>query len=643
VKPGWRLATLGAIFGALFAVLTLRLWYLQITEAAAFETQAERQQVRLVTAEPPRGEVLDSKGRLLAGSRASLAVVIDGQLLPGDEERLDELIQSVASLLDLAPVEVRARINEAEQGELVPVKTDVEAATALFVMEHSEDFPGLRVERIPVRIYPEGETAAHVVGYIGRPSEADVEQPGVETNDVIGKFGIEKSYDVWLRGTPGLSKFQVDADGEILAVSGEQPPQPGGTVITTIDLDVQRVLEEALVDGMSLSRSLGEQPKRASGVVLDATDGSVVAMASVPSFDPSIFIGGLTQTEWAALQENGALNNFAIQGNYAPASTFKVVAYTMALEDGVYPQQDEDRPPLGAHDDNYFCSGQLEFQFDDGSPNVFNDWTPDGHGSVDLHRALEASCDLYYWEIALRVWRGRGDEFDEAQIQRWAERLGFGVASGIDLPFEQPGLVPDREWFERTQEETPGRVRAEGAWSGGDVMNVVIGQGAVTATPLQVANAYASLVNGGTVWEPRVVTEILGKDGEAVFENPAKASVELNLDPRTVSFLLEDLRRVVNGTTGTARSAFAAFGPKVELVGGKTGTAEVRKGRNGEPDVDTAWFVGVTPINNPRYVVAIVVEEGGSGGRVAAPTAAKVLRALLGENPGEITAGEEAD
>ena len=193
----------------------------------------------------------------------------------------------------------------------------------------------------------------------------------------------------------------------------------------------------------------------------------------------------------------------------------------MALEDGVYPQQEEDRPPLGAHDDNYFCSGQLEFQFDDGSPNVFNDWTPDGHGSVDLHRALEASCDLYYWEIALRVWRGRGDEFDEAQIQRWAERLGFGTASGIDLPFEQPwdsSPTGNGSFVPRKRRRAGSGPR--GAWSGGDVMNVVIGQGAVTATPLQVANAYAALVNGGTVWEPRVVSEILGEGWRPGFREP---------------------------------------------------------------------------------------------------------------------------
>ncbi|MDH3470976.1 MAG: penicillin-binding protein 2 [Acidimicrobiia bacterium] len=646
MKPGWRLAVLGLVFGALFSVLTLRLWYLQVTEAATLEVQAERQQIRLVTSLAPRGEILDRDGRLLAGSRSSLSLVVDTQLLP--EDRLDEVIQAVATLLDLAPVEVRARLNDAARGALAPIATDIDAKSALFIMEHGEDFPGLRVERVPVRTYPAGESAAHVVGYIGRPNDADLELPGVEPGDAVGKFGVEKAYEVWLRGTPGLTKYGVNAEAEILSINGEQPPEPGGSVRTTIDLEFQAVLENALVDGIKLARSEETRPEvrdaiRASGVVLDVTDGSILAMASAPSFDPSIFVGGLTQAEWTALQDKGAFNNFVIQGTYPPASTFKVVGYAMALEEGVYPQAEVEQAALQADSDGYFCSGQLEFQFNDGSPNVFNDWKADGHGTVNLHGALQQSCDLYFWELALRVWRAEADEFDEDLIQQWARRLGFGERSGIDLPFEQQGLIPDREWFNRTQQETPGRVRQEGAWSGGDVMNIVLGQGAVTATPLQVANAYAALVNGGTLWEPRVVTDILDRDGVVIFENPAKPIRQIELDPQTALLLRADLRQVVNGPAGTARAAFVGFGAKATQIGGKTGTAEVKKGATSAEDIDTAWFIGVTPIDDPRYVVAVVVEQGGSGGRIAAPTAAQVLKVLVGEAPGEVTAGEDTD
>jgi penicillin-binding protein 2 len=657
MRPGYRLLALGAVFVLAFSVLTLRLWYLQVTEAATLEQQAENQRVRLVTSPAPRGEIVDRDGRKLAGSRVSLSVVVDRQLIDPDAE--DDVIQRLAGLLDLSAIEVRARFNEARTGALGAIANDVDADDALFIVEHSEEFPGVRVEPVAVRTYPEGELAAHVIGYIGRPSEEDLETPGVDAADRVGKFGVERAYDVWLRGIPGTTKYRINAQSEVLAIVGEEAPRAGGTVQTTIDSEVQRVLEDALTEGLDLARSeqapwpgacTSEAPPdvcavRASGVVLDPRDGSIVAMASIPSFDPAIFVGGLTQEEWAVLQNKGAFNNFAIQGSYAPASTFKAVAFSLALEKGIYPQAEQDVHPLTNPSDDYFCSGRLEFQFQDGSQQVFNDWTPDGHGNVDLHGALAASCDLYFWELALRVWRGsgtRGDEFDEAELQRWAEQLGFGSQTGIDLPFEQSGLVPDREWFERTQQETPGRVRAEGTWSGGDLMNLIIGQGALTATPLQLANAYAALVNGGTLWQPRVVSGVVNTVGDPVFENPPKPIRKLGLNAATVTFLRRDLAMVVNSGAGTARSAFADS-PVRSLIGGKTGTAEVIKGGPSGEDVDTAWFVGVAPIDAPEYVVVVVVERGGSGGRIAAPTARQVLEFVLGQAPSPVVAGEDTD
>ncbi len=654
MRPGYRILALGALFVALFSVLTLRLWYLQVTEAASLDQQAENQRVRLVTSPAPRGEIVDRDGVRLAGSRVSLSVVVDRELINEDAE--DDVIQRLAGLLDMSAIEVRARFNEARAGSLGSISNDVDAGDALYLVDHSEDFPGIRVEAVAVRTYPEGELGAHVIGYIGRPSDQDLETPGVEGADLVGKFGVERSYDVWLRGTPGTTKYRVNAQSEILSIVGEEPPRAGGTVQTTTDSELQRALEQALAEGLALARSsqepwpgacTSESPPeqcaiRASGVVIDPRDGSIIAMASVPSFDPSIFVGGLTQDEWSVLQSQGALNNFAIQGNYAPASTFKVVAYSLALEESIYPQAEEDAVPLQNHTDDYFCSGRLEFQFQDDSQQVFHDWTSAGHGNVDLHEALAASCDLYFWELALRVWRGRGDEFDEAALQHWAEQLGFGSATGIDLPFEQVGLVPDRDWFETTQRETPGRVRAEGTWSGGDVMNLIIGQGALTSTPLQLANAYAALVNGGTLWQPRVVSRVINADGETIFENPAKPLRKLDLNAATVTLLRRDLSLAVNSRSGTARSAFADSRVR-SLIGGKTGTAEVIKGDSNTEDVDTAWFVGVAPIDDPEFVVAIVVERGGSGGRIAAPTARKVLEKALGLEPGPLVAGEDAD
>jgi penicillin-binding protein 2 len=268
-----------------------------------------------------------------------------------------------------------------------------------------------------------------------------------------------------------------------------------------------------------------------------------------------------------------------------------------------------------------------------------------------LHGALEASCDLYFWDLSLRLWQERGDDSGidkENLLQEYARKFGFGTASGIDLPFEKDGLIPDRAWFVDEQAKETGRVRPEGPWVGGDLMDIAVGQGAVLTTPLQVANGYAAMVNGGTLWQPRVVSEVIDTDGEVIDENPPEVVSRIDLDPRTVDLLRQDLKQVVNNQErGTARAAFKDFGANVELVGGKTGTGEVIKASKSERfrQVDNAWFVGVAPIDAPKWIVSVVIERGGSGGRVAAPVGRQVLQFLLNGAEGvtELAPGLEAD
>jgi penicillin-binding protein 2 len=635
VNPSLRIGALGLFFLSLFAVLALRLWTIQITETEQYDEQAANNQVRIANTPAPRGEIRDRNGELLAGTRPALAAVVDGALVSRDVEA--DLVKTLSAFSGVPESEVQDVVDRAQtSGDRITLVSELDDQQALYLVEHREDFPGVSVVPQPVRVYPQGPLAAHVIGYIGRPDATDLEKPEIEPTDVLGKAGVERHYDFELRGTPGIIKYSIDAQGRVKSIT-EQPPVPGETLILTLDADVQAVLEETLAEGLQLARddiSPGcepspddkECPIRAVGVVLDATDGSVLAMSSVPSFDPSIFIDGLTQEEWEALSQGAVFNNFAIQGVYAPASTFKTVAFVTALEHAIYPLE------LTHDTGQYTCDGQLEFRFQDGSPQVFRDWLPEGHGPIDLHGALHGSCDLYFWEVALRVWNGRNDQFDEDLLQQWARKFGFDQKTGIDLPFEKAGLIPDREWFERVQEETPGRVR-EGPWVGGDVMNVVLGQGEVLVTPLQLANAYAGMVNGGTVWQPRIVDSIVDEDGEVILDNPPQVLNRVELSDRTARLLRQDLQQVVNGN-GTARSAFVEFGERIEQVGGKTGTAEVIKATDEHGAVDTAWFVGVAPVDNPKYVVAIVVERGGSGGRVAAPMARRVMQFLLNGEEG---------
>jgi penicillin-binding protein 2 len=392
-------------------------------------------------------------------------------------------------------------------------------------------------------------------------------------------------------------------------------------------------------------------PVRSVGVIEDPRDGSIIAMGSYPDYDPSVFVEGLSDEQWASLSTAFAFQNFAVQGLYAPASTFKTVPYILAVEENFYPIDRglgdkevgdevpvEDAVPvaLQTHTDEYSCTGEFKFTLNDGTVQTKRDWKwPGGHGPLDLHGALQASCDLYFWDVALRLWEERGDDsgFDkENLLQEYARAFGFGTASGIDLPFERDGLIPDRTWFSTEQAADTGRVREDGPWVGGDLMDIAVGQGATLATPLQLANAYSAMVNGGTLWKPRVVKEVLDSNGDIIDDNPKEIINTIDLNPLTVQLLRSDLQQVVNNQErGTGRTAFANFGPNVELVGGKSGTGEVISARGAADfeEVDNAWFVGVAPINNPQYVVSVVVERGGSGGQIAAPIVRQILQYLL--------------
>jgi len=569
------------------------------------------------------------------------------------------------------------------------------------------------VEPVPVRVYPEGETAAHVIGYIGSPADEDLERPGITVRDRVGRFGIEKEYDGVLRGTPGRVTYRVNAGGEVLGIIDEVPARAGGTAITTIDFALQEFVERALYDGMSLSRRDGKEPVRAAAVVLDPRDGSVLALASVPAYDPSLFsTGSISDEEWARLQDTAALNNFAIQGLYPPASAFKVVPYTLALERKIYPtvEQDQYADRLDPTDPtSFYADGDLQF------PNTprLRDWKV--HGLVNIHSSLQVSSDNYYWGIALKIWENVDLEWSENLLQDWARSLGFGAPTGIDLPFEQAGIVPDREWFQYHQANKTGLVRLEGAWSGGDLMNMAIGQGAMVCTPLQLANGYAALVNGGTLWRPYLVAEVRDVDDVTILRNVPSVLGLVDIAPETVASLLADLHGVVASEKGTAYRAFLEFGDSLAQVGGKTGTAQIRLPMlqlridlsvlpggieqrlvenlgvllgvpeeeiqdqfdaqeagasfilaaevteasrdfvaehtadfpgvvvESVPEIDTAWFVGVAPLDDPRFVVAVVIEEGGSGGKIAAPTARAILQFLMGEEVDAIRSGEETD
>ena len=653
MRPGWRLLSIGVFLGGLFSILVLRMWFLQVTDIEESLEVAENQQIRIVTIEAPRGDIFDRDGKeVMAGSVATMRVFVDRQLLSLEQE--PGLTENLSALLGMPASEIRQTFEDHGSGTRFALGEPVTPATAAFVLEDIERFPGVSIEPVPSRVYPLGETAAHLVGYVGAPGEDDLTRTDIEVNDRVGKFGIERSYDWILRGIEGTITYRVNAQGEILGVIDESAPQPGGSVVTTIDLDIQRFLEDDLAQAVRLARLGGEEKVfRAAGVVIDPRDGSIIAMASYPAFDPTVFSDGtITDEEWDELSgEQAVLNNFAIQGLYPAGSSFKPIVAALALEEGISPMLEEEYQGTVdqvADPTAFFSDGELLFP----QTPPLNDWKPGGHGLVNLDSAIAESVNSYFWSIALAIWDERDLSWPEDLLQQWARKLGFGARTEIDLPFEQQGLVPDREWFQDNQQRRTGLVRSEGAWSGGDVMNIATGQGALTVTPLQMAVAYAAIVNGGTVWQPRVVATVRDAENNVIFSRLPSAARKLDMKPETTARLLRDLNLVVNSPNGTARTAFEGFCDDdvpdsecaaLQEVGGKTGTAEIRQATETLGAIDTAWFVGAAPLSDPQYVVAIVVDQGGSGGRVAAPAARRMFQYLLGEHPDELRPGSTSD
>lgn len=655
MKFAVRLSILGMAFVAMFSMVGLRLWYVQVAEGPAIARAAEEQTWLTKTTHAPRGEIYDRNNNLLVTNRLVPAVFIDRTFIQPDQQQ--GLIQRLSSLLAIDPVELEAAYDEAGTNGRFQVTT-VDNEVAHQITEQLGNLPGVEVVKVPERVYLAGPTLAHVVGHLGLPDEADLEdRPDLDPSVRIGKLGLEAFYDDELQGTSGTEEYRV-REGEIIDQRPAMEPVPGNSIYLTTDSELQQVVELALKDGIALSnevkddnRADGEEvfheTKRAAAVVLNPQTFEVLALASIPSFDPQLFVAGIDQKKFSQLNENLAFNNLAVSGLYPPASTFKAITYTAFLEKDLPLPKDVEGIDPEAKQVN--CDGEFIIDLTDGSPQVKEDWYyPRELGWLDLHGALEISCNKFFWSIGLGTWRNR-DEVGENVIQDWARSLGYGHETGIDLASEADGIIPTRQLFEelaqyqRQNPDEPPRLEPSrldpelaSPFFGGDLMDFAIGQGLFTATPLQAAVSYAILANGGTVMEPRVVDRIVDTNGDLVEDVTPPEVGNVEMSESTRSSLLTDLNRVV--TDGTAAVAFADFGDGLEQVGGKTGTAETTPTRDND-----AWFIGVAPIDDPQYVVAVIVEEGGSGGAIAAPVARHLLQYLMGNEPTPITAGEEAD
>ncbi|MGI8686756.1 MAG: penicillin-binding protein 2 [Acidimicrobiales bacterium] len=623
-----RLSIVGIVVVSLFAALFARLWYLQVMDTGTFQALATQNRVRTVYEPAPRGRILDRQGRPLVENRGYQAVTVT-RLEVQDKP---EVLTRLAALLGLPRDELEKRIADRRYSPYkpVPVAEDVPEEVVVYLREHSTDFPGVAATAVAERTYPHGSLAAHVLGYVGEVNDKELaarKGAGYRLGDDIGKSGVERSFEEDLRGTPGKVRLEVDAGGKVLLPAlSSSPPRQGNDVQLTIDLDVQALAEDSLARGLEAARASHDRntgksfvAPAGSVVVLDPRDGSLLALASNPSYNPADFVNGIRPEVFAALQDpvnRFPLTNRAIQGQYAPGSTFKLFTALAALRTG-----------LIAPNTTFVDEGSYRIRNCRGEKCVYRNAGGQAYGRVNLAQALTVSSDAFFYNIGANLWFGGGPNANA--IQGAARDLGLGTRSGLSLAGEMRGRVPDPESRKKAHEDYP-EAFPYGDWRAGDNVNLSIGQGDTAVTPLQLANAYAAFANGGSVLKPRVAARVLQPDGQPVREIVPESASKVALDPGHRSVILQGLRASIASPEGTGAGAFFGFPLDSFPVAGKTGTAQV-VGKQ-----DTAVFVAFAPADAPQYVVAVVMEEAGFGGAVAAPVARRILDGLAGHPPGPV-------
>ena len=592
-----RVVVFGGVAIALFAILFFRLWFLQILNGDEFLAEARNNRTREFRVIAPRGEILDREGNVLVANRTSLALQVNPRKLPGDPRERRAELAALADLTHSSLRKVRRTIHEGVElapGAPVTLRRDVGNYLIYYLEENQARFPGVAVERVFVRRYPHGTLAAHLFGNVGEVDEEELKEAryrNLEPGDTVGKEGIEAEYDKVLRGRNGATRIQVDAMGQPTP-GGQQDvvePAPGDNLRLTVDSGLQEAGDAAL----------SEQGLAGAYVAMDVRNGAILAMGSTPTFDPEVLTRPLTQAQVDQLYRDPVLSpltNRAIAGAYPTGSTFKPITSIAALASGNVTTTE----PI--YDDGLFTLGGIDFQNAGGA----------AYGSISMERALEVSSDVFYYTL--------GDRMNGSlALQDWAHKLGIGRETGIDLPGELPGLLPTPAWRNQLYREE----LTERPWSAGDNVNLAVGQGDLQADPLQMAVAYATIANGGTVPRPHLALQVEDPAGRVLREFEPRPARSIEIDPAWRETILAGLHDAAQSPSGTSYGVFGGFPVP---VAGKTGTAER------PPYADQSWYVVLAPYPDPEIVVAVTFEQGGFGADTAAPAALKILSEHFGKD-----------
>jgi len=576
-----------AIF-ILFITIIARLFFLQITEGADNRKKSETNRIRQVRIQPQRGKIYDIKGRMIAGVKYSFDIYLNMENAVDFEKNLPDFL----TIINESESNIRTRLSLGKkQPRYLPVllKRDIDWITLSRLESSLYKFPGIFIDISYTRSYPNGTVAPHLIGYLGEVSEDDLKSnkyQKAKTGDMVGKYGLEEYFNSLLCGEPGEKKLEVNAKGRLISLISKINPSPGNDIYLTIDMDLQKAAEESLLEQVGAI------------VAIDPKTGNIKAMASSPVFNPALFIRGLNANEWKELNDpkTHPLQNKTIQGVYAPGSTFKPLLAFAGLNEGTITENS-----------SVFCNGSFDF-----GKRSYRCWKEGGHGHTDFYKSLVESCDVFYYNLGLKL--------GVDKIAKYANTFGLGEKTRIELSSENEGLIPSSQWKKK---------KFKVKWYEGETISFSIGQGYTLTTPLQIANFYAAIANNGILYQPNYISKIVSKDGKILEERKnGKIIKKIDIPQKIFTSVTKALSGVVNDDKGTGKNSRL---PDI-LVAGKTGTAQVysQKKRKETENVpwhlkDHAWFASFAPVNKPEIVVVVLIEHGGGGGANAAPVAKKIL------------------
>jgi penicillin-binding protein 2 len=613
-----RLRVVGLLVAALFALMFIRLYYLQVLDTSQYSQAVAQNQVRMVEVPAPRGLILDRAGSILVGDKVTRNITLSR--VAADQH--PAVVGQLAALFDISTKTIVGDLNNDQFSlyEPVPIVENAPLSDVLYIGEHGAEFPGVSVSSGTQLTYPQGTTGAQMLGYVRQINSSELaahNRQGYQLGDEYGQDGLENQYETYLRGTPGINDVEVNAQDQVVGSLGQTTPKAGDDVVTNIDSGLEANLQNALASQISsleghVDPSTGqvEHPTGGAAVALDPQTGAVLALVSDPTYDPSIWNSPvITQAQLNSL--GSAQDDNAIDGFYTPGSTFKLATATAALQTGLI------GPSTPYYDDGTFKIPNCAAGGTDCNPLHDNDGeVPDA--DIDVSQALTISSDDFFYNIGAEFWNGNGQsKYGPQPIQTVAGQYSFGEKTGIDLPGEDAGYYarvdsPSIVAKEHAQDPT---AYPYGSWYTGNNVEMAFGQGGTAITPIEEAVAYATFANGGTRYVPQIAAGIVTAGGKVVKTFAPKVAGHVVLSPADHQAMLAGFEGAVNAPGGTATASFQGFDFSKLSLAGKTGTASATE------QVPTSWFVGWGPVNDPQYLIAVVIEKGGYGASAAAPVA----------------------